>query len=278
MQKHFDKVHQAKIDGKSLRLELIGSKHLILEKFAANGIWYTGVHDLTPCGTIIPSSGLNFDEEEWNQLMEFQGKINDILNAENSEAHGTKRDVTGKEVTRDVLMYRWKWVMGKKKAIEGEAPLFSEEDCRVDAMIQKPEGDKVNLVIEKVWGLPPPKYLHMHEVFLHLVKKFVREITKAKCSGCQSNSPSQKDHMGGGCLDEEVDHLRIYCEEALKKVVKEDLMNLFDNSTKMIGTSSSHSDLYADMALFYMDVDTVFKTVTRNTKSVVMLLERCCSH
>ena len=54
MQKHFDKVKQAKIDGKGLRLELIGTKHLTLEKFQGNGIWYTGVHDLTPCGTIIP--------------------------------------------------------------------------------------------------------------------------------------------------------------------------------------------------------------------------------
>ena len=59
MLKHLDKVEQAKTDGKNLRLELNGSKHLTLEKFSGNGIWYTGVHDLTPSGTIIPLSGLN---------------------------------------------------------------------------------------------------------------------------------------------------------------------------------------------------------------------------
>ena len=47
MQKHVEKVQQAKIDGKSLCLELFGSKHLTLEKFQGNGIWYTGIHDLT---------------------------------------------------------------------------------------------------------------------------------------------------------------------------------------------------------------------------------------
>ena len=275
MQKHFDKVKQAKIDGKGLRLELIGTKHLTLEKFQGNGIWYTGVHDLTPCGTIIPLSGLNFDEEEWDQLVQFQEKINEVLASEQKESQGVKRDATGKEVTKDVLMYRWKWVVGKKKSVEGEAPLFSEEDCRIDAMVQKPDGDKANLVIEKIWAPPPPKYLHMHEVYLHLVKKFIEELSKQHCPGCKVNSPSQKDHVGGGCLDDEEDRLSLHCKEALKKVDKKSLVTLFDNSRKMIGASSSHSDLYAEMAQFYMDSETVFKTVKRNTKSVAMLLTRC---
>ena len=272
MQKHVEKVQQAKIDGKSLRLELFGSKHLTLEKFQGNGIWYTGIHDLTPCGSIVPLSGMNFDEEEWDQLMAYREQISDILKSGNQ---GTKRDVTGKEITKDVLMYRWKWMSGKKKSVEGEAPLFSEEDCKIDAMTQKPDGDKSNLVIEKVWGPPPPKYLHMHEVYLHLVKKFIQELTKEKCAGCKVNSPSQKNHMEGGCLDEQVDHFTLNCAEALKKVIKQDLITLFVNSRKVIGACTSHADLYAEMAQFYMDPDTVFKTVKRNTKSVAMLLARC---
>ena len=134
---------------------MIGTKHLTLEKFQGNGIWYTGVHDLTPCGTIIPLSGLNFDEEKWDQLVEFQEKINEVLASEQKEIHDVKRDASGKEVTKDVLMYRWKWVVGKKKSVEGETPLFSEEDCRIDAMVQKPDGDKANLVIRENMGTSP---------------------------------------------------------------------------------------------------------------------------
>ena len=133
--KHTDKVDQAKLDGKSLRLELQGAKHLTLEKFSGNGIWYTGIHNLTPSGTIIPLSGLNFDEDEWKKLMEYKDDITESLV---SELHnkGVKRDNSGQEVNRDVLMYRWKWVVGKKKAVEGEFYFFSEEDCRMDASCQ----------------------------------------------------------------------------------------------------------------------------------------------
>ena len=84
MQTHFDKVKQAKLDGNNLQLQLMGAKHLTLEKFAANGIWYTGVHDLSPMGTIIPMSGLNFDEKEWDKLMELVGDINSDLAQEKS--------------------------------------------------------------------------------------------------------------------------------------------------------------------------------------------------
>ena len=64
--------------------------------------------------------------------------------------------------------------------------------------------------------------------------------------------------MEGGCLDEQVDHFTLNCAEALKKVIKQDLITLFENSRKVIGASTS-----------------VFKTVKCNTKSVAMLLARC---
>ena len=139
--KHVDKVEQAKTDGKSLRLELQGSKHLTLEKFSGNGIWYTGVHDLTPSGTIIPLSGLNFDEEEWSKLMEYKDEISQNLDAESSQ--GVKWDNSGNQVNRDVLMYRWKWIVGKKKTVEGKFCFYSEEDCNVDASFNQPPGEKI---------------------------------------------------------------------------------------------------------------------------------------
>ena len=251
MLKHLDKVEQAKTDGKSLRLELNGSKHLTLEKFSGNGIWYTGVHDLTPSGTIIPLSGLNFDEAEWQKLMELKGEISEALEVQSNQA--TKRDHSGNQVGRDVLMYRWKWVVSKKKAVVGELCFFSEEDCKVDASFNQPPGEKNSLLIEKVWGPPPAKCKHMQQVFLHLFCQRVEEVVKQKCEGCQVNSDSQKDHMGvSGCLDEDSDHASLFCSEALEKITKHDLISLFEKSRRNIGANSTYSEIYAEGVMFYM--------------------------
>ena len=155
MQTHFDKVKQAKLDGKNLQLQLMGAKHLTLEKFAANGIWYTGVHDLSLMGTIIPMSGLNFDEKEWDKLMELVGDINSDLAQETVKVHGVKQDVNGKDVTHDVLMYRWVWNVGKKRNVS-DICFFSEEDCKADGTASKLASEKATFSFETVWS-PPHK-------------------------------------------------------------------------------------------------------------------------
>ena len=276
--KHEEKVEQAKIDGKSLRLELLGSKHLTLEKFSGNGIWYTGIDDLTPCGTIIPLSGVNFDEDEWKKLMTLKNDISESLALELTQ--GVKRDHSGKEINRDVLMYRWKWAMGKKKVVEGEFCLFSEEDCRIDASLNQPTGEKNTLSIEKVWGPPPSKNVDMQEVFLHLLHRKVEELVKEKCHGCQVKSDSQKDHMGlSGCINEEADHLSEFCGEAVDKILKHDLISLFEKSRRTIGANSSHSEIYAEGVMFYMTpkyaLDVIHNSDDKKNKPLVILLTRC---
>ena len=278
MQQHLEKVKQAKLDGKSLQLQLIGTKHLTLEKFAANGIWYTGIHDLTPIGTIIPLSGLNFDETEWDKLMEHMDEINSALAAESSaDSHGVKRDVNGNEIVRDVLMYRWTWFVGKKKVGETDVCFFSEEDCKIDASNNKPTSDKASVTIEKVWGQPPKKHVHMHEVFLFILKKFIETIVKGRCEGCKVDSPSQKDHMDeGGCLSESLDYTVEYCDEALSKISPSDLVTLYESSRRSIGASTAYSDLLAETALFYMRNSVAVNsipTTSKDTRNIRMLLD-----
>ena len=79
VQKHIPKIEQARADGKELKLELQGAKHLIFNRFDVNGIWYVGIHDLTPAGTIIPMSGMNFNEDEWKRLKELVSDINNSI-------------------------------------------------------------------------------------------------------------------------------------------------------------------------------------------------------
>ena len=279
MQKHFPRVNQAKLDGKSLQIQLFGPKHLTLEKFSGNGIWYTGFHDISPLGTIIPMSGMNFAEDEWDKLMELLDEINLALKEERIESQGVKRDVNGKEIVRDVLMYKWKWMVGKKKVGESDIGFFSEEDCKRDASSHRPDSDKGTVVIETVWGPPPKKYVHIHEVFLHILKTFIDKLVKERCEGCKVESQSQKDHMGpSGCLVEDVDYLVEYCQEALEKISPSDLVTLYEKSRREIGACFAFSDLSVETVVFYMDQETAIhymKKCCNDTRNLLMVLERC---
>ena len=112
--------------------------------------------------------------------MELKVEISEALEIQSNQ--GTKRDNSGNQVSRDVLMYKWKWVVGKKKAIEGELCFFSEEDCKVDASFNQPPGEKNSLLIEKVWGPPPAKCKHMQQVFcicfVNVLKKLLNKNVK----------------------------------------------------------------------------------------------------
>ena len=279
MQKHFERVKLAKLDGKSLQIQLAGSKHLTLEKFSGNGIWYTGFHDISPCGTIIPMTGMNFAEGEWDQQVELSDDINLALKEETVENKGVKRDVNGREVVREVLMYKWKWVLGKKKLIESDVGFFSEEDCKADASSHTPDSEKASLLVETFWAPPPKKFLHMHVVFLHIFKTFIDRLVKDRCQGCKVEAMSQKDHMDvSGCLVEDVDYTVEYCEEALQKILPSDLVTLYEKSRREIGACFAYSDLSIETVVFYMDKTTVLhfiKKMTGLTRNLEMVLQRC---
>ena len=203
VQKYFDTVQLAIRDGKDLQLELMGAKHLTVSKFDVNGLWYIGIHELTPAGTIIPLSGMNFTEEEWNKLVSFRYEIETALQGSKPMQGSIKRDYSGQEVLHDVLMYRWSWMVGKKKASQSEITFFSEEDCRMDATLHKPEKDKTNLVVETVWGSPPLKHVQMHVIFMFIFMKLYDKMVKENCDGCINDKESQSEHMGDeGCLTE----------------------------------------------------------------------------
>ena len=264
VQKHFSQIKQARADGKELKLELLGTKHLALSKFDVNGVWYVGIHDFTPAGTIIPMSGRNFNEDEWKKLREIISEINNIMKGNGGEA--TKRKADGKPQVRDVLMYRWSWSVGKKKIAESDICFFSEEDCRMDGTANQPSKDKATMAIKPVWGPPLPKFVHMHQVFLFLIKKHIEMLVKSKCQGCNVDSGSQKDHMGElGCLNESKDCFTEYFNNVWPLVTLPDLISMFTTSRREIGANSQYADLYAEATIFFMG----FKgSVTFETESV----------
>ena len=280
MQKHFDRVKQGKLDGKSLQLQLNGAKHLTLEKFHANGIWYTGVHDLSPSGTIIPMSGMNFDEDEWDKLMEHVEEINSsVVLLERPESFGTKCNFSGQSLNREVLMYKWKWISGKKKLSESEIGFFTEEHCKQDAQLNSPGTDKASVIIEKVWGPPPKKYVHMKEVLMYLLSGYIEVLKKEKCEGCKIDSPTQKDHMStSGCLSEDVNFAELYCEEALEKITESDMILLFEKSCRLMGKNCSDGQIHAEICMYYCDQKKSIQYLNSTCKlnrNISMLLQTC---
>lgn len=283
LQKHIDKVKSAREDGRELKLQLYADKYLICEKFHANGLWYIGIHDMSPAGNIIPFTGLNFDESEWGMLMNNVVNINTLLST--AEGKGKKRNAEGKVLNKEVLMYKWKWVLGKKKIVESAVGFFSEGDCKTDAERNTPvmgtdyNGDKVpNLVCEKFWGPPPDKYLLMRQVYVYLLSKFIQQYIRANCDGCKVVSGAQDQHMGpAGCLNESFDHTREYYVRAKNRCTPVLMVSAFEKFRRHIGAAPLDGQVIAEAAVNYLGVDTCMTLMaTPNDRSYVnvnMLLD-----
>lgn len=254
-----EKVKEARGEEKELRLHLVGDKHLILEKFTANGLWYVGVHDLTAAGSIIPFSGLNFDDKEWEMLLSNADTINALLNV--NDTRGFKRTIDGKEVERgQIIMYKWKWIQGKKKLSESKPVFFIEDDCKKNAKSHEPvhgsdyTGDKVpSLVIEKVPASPPCKMLLMRQVYICILRGMMRNVIQENCEGCKVASGSQVDHMGHkGCLNEEFNYNVEYCESVRDKVQTGVMVMLFDAARKEMRATPLFVRLLAEAVQHFM--------------------------
>lgn len=259
LQKHIDKVKAAREDGRQLKLQLFAEKYLILEKFHANGLWYIGVHDLSPAGTIIPFTGLNFDDSEWEMLVNNIKNINTMLRG-SEDGKGKKRNVDGKAVSNEIMMFKWKWLLGKKKLAESVIGFYSEDDCKRDAERFTPilgtdytSEKSPTLVCDKFWGPPPDKFLLMRQVYVYMLAKFIQEIARANCDGCKDGSGSQERHMVvGGCLDEGIDHTKEYYEQSKNKCTPALLVSVFDAVRRQIGAEPLTARVIAEAAITYL--------------------------
>ena len=175
-------------------------------------------------------------------------------------------------------MYRWVWNVGKKRNVS-DICFFSEEDCKADATASKPASEKASFSVETVWGPPPKRHVHIHVVFLYLLRTFIEDMCKTRCEGCKIDSSSQPDHMGkSGCLEEGADMRSEYLGEGLSKMNPSDVVTLYEKSGCMIGAPCHNSDILAETVSFYMDYVTAlhfFKKESDDTRNITMVLNRC---
>lgn len=260
VQGNMEKVKEGLSTETEMKIHISGDKYLILQKFLANGLWYVGVHDVTPSGSIVPFSGLNFDTQEWERLCGCVDQINAFLKLNPGKA--IKRTVDGLEVRSDeIVMYGWKWVVGKKKIGESKMNFFDEKTCQADAVAHKPvrgtdysdEKRSPNVIIEKVTTTPPCKLLHMRQVYITILRRMIKAIMQENCEGCMVGSLSQVDHSTGkGCLAEGINYINEYLSAARQRVETSAIITLFDASRKGMGATPVFAGLLAEAVQYYL--------------------------
>ena len=157
-------------------------------------------------------------------------------------------------------MYKWKWIVGKKKLSESKPVFYSEEDCKRNGNSHEPvqgsdyTGEKVpSLVVEKVATTPPCKMLMMRQIYICLLRGMMRNVIQENCEGCKVASGSQVDHMGAkGCLNEEYNYNAEYCEVVRDKVQTGSMVMLFDAARKQMKATPLFVRLLAEAVQYFM--------------------------
>ena len=150
--------------------------------------------------------------------------------------------------------------------------------------MNSPGTDKASVIIEKVWGPPPKKYVHMKEVLMYLLSGYIEVLKKEKCEGCKIDSPTQKDHMStSGCLSEDVNFAELYCEEAFEKITESDrsMILLFKKSCRLMGINCSDGQIHAEICMYYFDQKKSIQYLNSSCKlnrNIVMLFQTCWLH
>jgi hypothetical protein len=209
----------------------VAGRYKVDYKFFFNK-WYIGFFEYTEHGTIIGESGFNFRKDEWVKMMDNEDKICQELGMVPK-----KRDSEGNVKPDEIKMYKWKWMMGKKKLSESKLAFYSESACVEDSNFCEQKnvsdfhGKEPTRVIEVVECSLPCFTLLMRQAYLYVLSDEVEKISHEKCIGCKNDAPGQEAHMmSGGCLIPKEDLYGFYTSEARNNIQQEKVIELFHHA------------------------------------------------
>ena len=103
-----------------------------------------------------------------------------------------------------VMMYTWAWITENGVRVKNAKFWYlCETMCMNDAQRFKPPyRDDVHLKVETKWAEKPKMRELLNKLLSHYLTLEIQKLQDKTCLGCLYNSPGQKAHMDGGCLEE----------------------------------------------------------------------------
>lgn len=255
----FPQIEKIKDTGKEELIEIDSEYSLVSGLWAkekgGNGERYTGLQKLDGDGKIIPKQGINLDKDEWQSLCNSVDEIEELLCGKQINKGEKRKNYDG-----NITM--WQWVLQCKGKPDVCVPVckgwyFSEEEAQgygeraKKVLAEQLDSDDINIVLITEDQPEPDIVDLMRSCKLELLHAYVSICKKDDCNGCRVGSPSQKNCLkGGGCLDEDFDHISFYIDDAIAyfNVHYHDMIVLFSAVCKEIGISSENAVLLARIA------------------------------
>ena len=273
-EEHFPAITAAREEGRSVMIKLMGNVHLMSNIWGGLQKRYTGIHSIDTDGKVLPMTGVNLEDGEWDVLVENFSKIKDFLKGNDVEFVGTKRkydyDTTAK-------MYVVRWYLHGKEVKTGVEPTeyFTEQDAIADSNRTEPSagvhypvdegGDIPSVAVEVVHRPFPEETLMMYVILLCSAYDKIEAVKKQECEACQVNSDSQYDHFKpGNCLDDTYDFLEVNIEKVKKQLKVHELKQIFDRVRRKIGAPAMYSRLLAKCAIEYIESDKIVRALKSN--------------
>lgn len=234
---------------------------------------YTGIHCVDLDGRVMPMTGVNLEDHEWDVLVENFSKIKDQMNGKNVEFGGVKRT---HDFDATVQMFVMKWYLNGKEIDTGVETIeyFTESEASLDTLRTQPEAGKhftaesdiPSCVIETVRRPVPEETLLMYLILLYVAERKMEEARQMDCEACRIDSGSQYDHFNpGNCLDDTFDFLELNIERIRKEIKVYMLKGIFDCVRRNIGAPPIFSRLLAKSAFEYIEPDTIVRELKSQT-------------
>ena len=150
---------------------------------------------------------------------------------------------------------------------------YSKEEARnaaynkpvygVDYLESRPEP---KFRIEVLSKLPTDSTFLMNLILVHMVNRNILYLSKKNYEACQIGSDSQFDYCcTGNCLDEVMNHIDVYYKQAREMIQMNDLMKLFDEVCRMIGTRNVFCKQIAKCVVIWISGDNIIDQISTIT-------------
>ena len=218
-----------------------------------NGQWYIGFHKLNKDKTIMHGTGCNLSVSEFNIPIQNFNFVRDYKPF--------------------IETYHWKCLHKDKIIRRSLSSFYSLEDAKNDYENKQLEirdmydiesnPNDFEFKVDCEWLPVPDDHTIIKRCYVFYVKELAIQRAKRNCQGCCINSPSQKDHMNGGCLDLPSIHISTQLDDIHKEPkFYMSVLHIFNRVRNWMGFKTMAPetvDLLAEIIVEYMSDEKIIE-------------------